>query len=166
MSTLDEKLRQTLQSPRTDSLGATVISFPTDHTLEQIKQAFIDEGWSKPPRAQGKSDVERILAVKREADINEVRLLAIATPMYTTKELIATQLGTTYGIDHVIGMVHQPLYYKMLDAKRGVMTGQEWYDKFREEVNKDMLDKPYENIIDQPVRIIDAAKRASGLEDK
>lgn len=152
MSTLDERLKEIVHG---DVLG--------DWAIKEIKQAFIDEGWSKPPRAQGKSDVERILAVKREADINEVRLLAIATPMYTTKELTATQLGTTYGIDHVIGMVHQPQYYKMLDAKRGVMTGQEWYDKFSEELMKQpRTDEAHY----REESIWDAAKRASGLEDK
>lgn len=39
---LDDKLRKILQSPHKDSLGSTVMSFPTEKTLAQIKQAIAD----------------------------------------------------------------------------------------------------------------------------
>lgn len=37
---LDEKLREILQTPHTDSTGSTVMTFPTQKTLDELKQAF------------------------------------------------------------------------------------------------------------------------------
>jgi hypothetical protein len=107
---LDEKLEEVLVG--------RMVSSEFKVAVEEIKQAFIEEGWSKPPKATGKADSERILAVKRAADINDIRLLAISTPLYDSNEFTVTKLGKSYGIDHVIGMVHLPMYYKLLDAKR------------------------------------------------
>lgn len=43
MNSLDNKLREILQSPHRDSYGSLVITFPTTKMLAQIKQVFKDE---------------------------------------------------------------------------------------------------------------------------
>jgi hypothetical protein len=48
---VDEKLRAILQEPHKDSMGTTVMTFPTQKLLDQIKQAFADEGYKKHDKA-------------------------------------------------------------------------------------------------------------------
>jgi hypothetical protein len=45
--TLEEKLRNVLQTPHQNSLGETIMTFPTPKLLEQIKQIFKAEGYTK-----------------------------------------------------------------------------------------------------------------------
>lgn len=56
---IDDRLREILKRPHQDSMGTMVMMFPTQKMLDQIKQAFKDEGWVKVPEVQTVTRYER-----------------------------------------------------------------------------------------------------------
>lgn len=56
-------------------------------------------------------------------------------------------------VDATINNTDDPLY----------LTGQEWYDRFQNELNKLMLKTSPTQVMDDPVQIIEAAKKAANL---
>ncbi len=144
MSDLDDKLREiylTIDECPESKVCGTCIKLADDF-VAQIKQAFADEGYATV-RKDG----------YRDRDGKEYTQYTIKYPD-----------GTGEFARVPFPRVEDATTYPLVWAKsNGYKTGQEWYDRFTEEVNKEMIVNPHENITDQPLRIIEAAKKASNL---
>ena len=58
---IEDRLREILQTPHENSMRATIMTFPTTKLLEQIIQAFKDEGWRVPQKPLDQEKAEELL---------------------------------------------------------------------------------------------------------
>ena len=129
----------------------------------KIKQAFIDAGWFIPADAEL---VQQVLNMRAQQKVDVVRygrpdLLGPVLPVDQTKQTLSMS-GAYYDA-----------FLDTIKKEAGLMTGQEWYQKFEKELThiarwKDLAEDAYprtENDATITVgELLGAAKKASGLE--
>lgn len=183
MSDIDKKLKELLADSNT--IKHCCGQSGTDDIqadIKLIKQAFIDEGWIAPDKKQQVDDLmQQITNFHKQSEIQLLRLTTTPTPTYRVIGDVKPVPGgqpigevmTKSEWEHQAikdGWVKLPQVevvtrYEankkpeviMVNGKE-VMTGQEWYDKFEQELGK------YAASHLGAVDPIEVAKKAAGIE--
>lgn len=150
MSDIEEKLRQILMEVANDYAnsvnpelnGALYTGPDLPKAFEQIKQAFIDAGWQEP------------LSIQRLDRLRSEQLIQSVIDAYLNSG----------GPEDFVVMSRDD--WSRNAKLAGVMTGQEWYDKFETELaGKGILYRGHpEDVTETILGCKLAAKRAAGLE--
>jgi hypothetical protein len=115
----------------------------TDEMIEQIKQAFIDAGWRRPSKAQ--LYYEEVVKQNKRLDF------------YKAIDAYLDAGGPT---DFVVMSRND---WQRNAKLAGLMTGQEWYDRWKAEAEKVEVGNAYHELRVMQ-QLYKAAKKAAGIE--
>ena len=144
MEDLDKKLKEVLRSYALEAAQVYASDIFTDGAANQIKQSFLDAGWRETKYAnyahlRDDARFESNIMTKEEWEAKAI------------KDGWVKEVGNIHGVR----IVSDP----------GLMTGQEWYDRFKESLKYDT--KKYSNQCEDcgaPHNWEEAAKKAAGIE--